>query len=441
MQPDSESLIIADPFVDARNFRLGVINGLLNNIGETLLDPTLVLVIFLSTLTSSPLILGLVVPIRDGLWSLPQLWVSSFLQSQPHKIILYRRMSVLRIISWGALCLIMNFVQNETILLLAFLLTLLISSFTNGLAGLPFLEVVAKVIPSNRRGEFFAWRLGLGGLCGIGASVIVRWALDPGSHLVYPHNFGLLSFLFFIFSSTSLLIFNQVNEKPDEHILPPVKLPHQLKIAWAAVGSNILYRRYLIMETCLLMAGTATPFFAVYVQQVLGGEKSMVGIYLGVFTGTNLLANIFYGRLSRIRGNSRVIFIASLAGLSMSGVALVISLFAIPFHWSSQLSSLLLIPAFILSALRISGIGVSGNSLLMDIAPDQSRSLYLGFTNTVLGIILLSTGLGGVLMQWLGFQALVTFTIIMHLIALAVALKIDAEIRGATYTHDPKTCD
>ena len=71
-----------------RNFTLGVMNGLLYITAETVMDPTLVMVAFLSHLTNSPLLLGLVLPIRDGAWSLPQLWVSGYLQSVPHKLTL-----------------------------------------------------------------------------------------------------------------------------------------------------------------------------------------------------------------------------------------------------------------------------------------------------------------------------------------------------------------
>ncbi|HEX2996076.1 MAG TPA: hypothetical protein VHP14_14725 [Anaerolineales bacterium] len=105
---------------DKRNFRLGVINGVLYIFSETMLDPTLVLVAFVSQLTNSPILLGLVVPLRDGSWALPQLWVSGFLQTIPRKIDFYRKMSYLRIGSWAALTLGINFIHDRTLLLITF---------------------------------------------------------------------------------------------------------------------------------------------------------------------------------------------------------------------------------------------------------------------------------------------------------------------------------
>ncbi|MEK6574531.1 MAG: hypothetical protein AABZ58_09495, partial [Chloroflexota bacterium] len=59
-----------------RDFWLGVLNGLFFLLGETLIDPTLVIATFVSHLTASALWVGLIVPLLDGTWFLPQLWVS-----------------------------------------------------------------------------------------------------------------------------------------------------------------------------------------------------------------------------------------------------------------------------------------------------------------------------------------------------------------------------
>lgn len=82
-----------------RNFFLAVANGILYIFAEALLDPTLVLVGFVNRLTQNPILLGLVLPIRDGAWSLPQLWVSGFTQNAPIKIRVYQRMSFVRILA------------------------------------------------------------------------------------------------------------------------------------------------------------------------------------------------------------------------------------------------------------------------------------------------------------------------------------------------------
>jgi hypothetical protein len=412
------------PVVDRRNFKLGVANGILYITAETLLDPTLVLVTFLSMLTNSPLLLGMLLPIRDGAWALPQLWVSGYLQSIPHKITIYRRMSLVRIVLWGLLAATIVFVREPKILLVAFFAVFTFSSLINGLAGLPFFEVVSKTIPSHQRGEFFAWRLGLGGLGSVAASLIVRWILDPAGPLPFPYNYGLLSTLFFIMATASMIVFNQVIEPVDTHILPRVALKAQLLRAVGIVRSDVLYRRYLSLQSAMMMAGAATPFFAVYVQQRLGGSAAMVGFYLAILTAAGLLSNAFLGRIARRVPYSKIMQLATLAGICMSGLVLLLALVAQPLQISPVVAGWWLLPVFALAGIRNSAAGVAGNSLLLNIAPENDRSIYIGFGNTWMGLVLLLTGVSGLIVKLLGFEALFIFTIMAHLLALSAVNRI-----------------
>jgi MFS family permease len=144
----------------------------------------------------------------------------------------------------------------------------------------------------------------------------------------------------------------------------------------------------------------------------------MVGVYLAVTAVTNLGANLFFGRLSRRIDNRAVLGFAILAGLVMSASVLALALLAKPLHISPGLASAWLLPVFFLSAVRGTGAGIANNSLLLDVAPLDGRSVCLGFSNTFQGLVLLSTGLSGVIMGWVGFKALVTITLLAHLLAL-----------------------
>ena len=136
---------------DMRTFRLGVVNGVLYILSETLLDPTLVLIAYLSMITDSPILLGMLLPLRDGAWALPQLWVSCFLPSIPRKIDMYRKLSVVRILSWGSIAVVINFVRQPDLILILFFLAYALAALTSGLSGLPFLEIVGKTIPAERQ--------------------------------------------------------------------------------------------------------------------------------------------------------------------------------------------------------------------------------------------------------------------------------------------------
>lgn len=68
-----------------RNFSLGLVNGALFNLSASLLDPSLVLTWLASQLTSSNFLIGLVMPMNQGGWFLPQLLISGYLQGRKRK--------------------------------------------------------------------------------------------------------------------------------------------------------------------------------------------------------------------------------------------------------------------------------------------------------------------------------------------------------------------
>jgi hypothetical protein len=68
-----------------RNFSFGVLNGVFFSLFGALLDPSLVLSWFVSQLTTSNFLIGLIMPIQNGGWFLPQLVMSGCLQSRREK--------------------------------------------------------------------------------------------------------------------------------------------------------------------------------------------------------------------------------------------------------------------------------------------------------------------------------------------------------------------
>ncbi|MCL4562554.1 MAG: MFS transporter [Chloroflexi bacterium] len=394
------------------------------------MDPTLVLVAFLSNLTSSPILLGLVGPLRDGGWAIPQIWVSGYLQNQSKKIRLYQQTSYVRIGAWFLLFISINFVQDAHWLLITFFLAYGIAALASGLSGLSFLEVVGKTIPPTRRAEFFALRLGLGGLVGVGGSVLVRFLLDNQSPLKFPANFGVISTIYLVAGSASLLMFNTIHEERPSTILPKASLSAQLKRIPGILREDPNFRHFLSLQSMLTVAGSATPFFAVYVQQQLGGPKAMIGVYLTVYTATNLAMNLLFGKMSPKWGNRRIMLIAALAGLIMSSFVLLMVIFGSMIGLSGTQASYWLVPVFFLSGIRVTGIGVSGNSLLLDLAPVAKRSLYLGFSNSFTGAILLSTALSGLVIAIFGFPTLLVITLLAHGLATFSVLKMGEAIGG-----------
>jgi MFS family permease len=179
-----------------------------------------------------------------------------------------------------------------------------------------------------------------------------------------------------------------------------------------------------VVRVLLVVAGVGPPFYAVYVQQRLGGSLAMVGVYLAVYTTANLLSHVVFGRYSARLGNRQTLVAATWAGVLMTTGVLALALLAGPLHLSGAAAAWWLLPIFVLYGVRESGIGVSSHSLLLDLAPPAGRTLYLGFTNTLIGVVLLVTSISGLIVAMLGFAALFAVTVVAHGLALWAAARL-----------------
>jgi MFS family permease len=159
-----------------------------------------------------------------------------------------------------------------------------------------------------------------------------------------------------------------------------------------------------------MLAQMGTPFFAVYASRELGAGAEMVSVYLAAFTTMFLLSNIVWSRLSERRGNCLVIRLSAGMGLGMALMAWL----AGPLNLALALGAAapwLFVVVFALSGAFQSAINLAGNSLILEMAPPHDRALYIGLTNTVLGVALLSTALGGVIVDAVGYRGLFLMTV------------------------------
>lgn len=407
-----------------RDFWLGVFNGVCFTLAETLTEPTLVLVAFVSRLTEAPILIGLVAPLRDAGWFLPQLWLSGYVQTLPYKLTVYRQTAAVRLLAWTGLALAPFVLTTPGSLLIAFYVTFGAYALASGFGGLAFVEVVGKTIPPQRRAVFFAWRLFLGGLAALGGAAAVRWLLAEGGPILYPYNFGVLFAVGWVFAAIGLVAFGLIREPPDSLLRPRARFGQQLHRALQTVRADGLYRRFLLMRASLLLAGAAVPFFAVYVQERFGGKLDQVGVYLAVYTLASLTANLVLGRFARRLGNHGIVRLAALAGLllllTVGGLVLAGTAHQLDGDSAGQVLAL----AFAFLGIRDSGLGIASQPLLLGIAPPDDRSLYLGFTHTLLGLVLLATSLGGLIVQAFGFPILLMLTLLINLFGFVVALQV-----------------
>ncbi len=387
------------PAAVRRNFRYGVVNSALFGFFDAIADPSLVLTWFVGQLTTSSVIVGLLFPITDVGWFLPQLLVSRSIQRLPRKVVWYGRTAVARLGVWAALSLLVLLwgKRSETVLLGAFLLLYAVFCTVAGIAGPSFMEVIGKAIPARQRGSFFAWRGLTGGLLAIVGAVVVRFVLDERRGWTFPVNFGWLFALGLPCIAAAMYAFTRMDE-PEQSVAevegnPMVGPRSSLRVL--REDPNLVI--FVIARVVLLVALCARPFYTVFARDRLNAPVWMVGVYLAALRAALVGSTMFWGKLRDRLGGKLVMVLVSILSIPLT-VAPLLLVGRWSYAWFTAV--------FVLQGIVISGTDIFSLTLILDLAPLDKRVMYIGLTNTLLGFSsLLLAGAGFVAQRW-GLEAL-----------------------------------
>lgn len=423
--------------VPPRNFLLHTINGVLVAISEALNDPTLIMTALLSQLTSSNLLIGILAPLRDTGWFLPQLFISHRVQRVRRKIVFYQRATWFRVSGWVLLVLALFTLHDHTTILWAIFVTSLIISISGGIGGLSYVIVTAKVIAPHERGKLFGLREFLGGglsvaMGGVGALILSGHFL--GFNLDFPRNYGLLFAVSTLFFAGGCIAFSLLREEPDEPHSDDVRLADQLRRAAGILRGDDRFRSFILMRSVLLFARAGLPFITVFAKRQLHVSDGFLATLVSVALGCALVAGLLWGRLNDRRGSGAVLASAAGFGTAACLVALALTVFT---DAAGALAQPLLVVCAICIGASNAGLNVSLMPLMMEVAPAHERPVYFGLNNTLLGIVQILTSGVGLIADAFSYPALFVFCGLCFLAMLQLVRRIVRNSAQSRATQGP----
>lgn len=275
------------------------------------------------------------------------------------------------------------------------------------------MDIVAKTIPADRRGGFFGTRDLFGAVCAIAAGYAIRIYLSPEMSAQFPTNFALIFLTTAVAIAIGVLSYSFVVEPAEPHMVRNITFREQLAAAKRLLRDNALYRRYLLARILLAFADIASPFYAIYATTVLRVPLETVGVYIAISTISSLVTNPIWSRISDRRGNRVVLIGASVASMLMPIIALVFGL--LPNNSDLGLQFGLI---FVFAGIFRTAANIALPSYLLDIAPAPERSLYIGVTNSILGVATFIPVLGGVIVNLAGFSGVILLALFFSAIGL-----------------------
>ncbi len=402
-------------------------------LGDTFIQASLVLALFVSQISNSNLLVGLVPAIATGVWFLPQLVAAAFVQGRERLLPFAVGSTIIRALAIATLGTI-GFVLGDRDphkLLIAFFVCYTVYNLAAGFANVPMVDISARVVPANRRGLYFGQRSFWGGVLGFLAGFVIQRILSTGG--AFPSNFSILFFASFFILSLGAYSAAMMVEPKSLSVRARGTLLGQLRDAPRFLA-NTEFRHFLTFRSFLSMAAIADPFYVLFAKQELGAPVSVVGFYIAAIAVSQFLSNLLWSPLADRRGNRLVLQMAALLRMTIPVIALVLPPLVrwgpIGSHIPGGSPTIYYIfgVVFALYGVAISGQNLANMTYVLDIAPDHERAAYVGLVNTFLGVVAFIPVIGGTLVDAFGFQFL-------FLVAFMITL---AGVLASGGLHEPR---
>ena len=405
-----------------RNFIALVMDFVGFGLGFAFYSPSTVLPAFVSELTSSAPLIGLISTLLMGSWLLPQLMAASYLRGRkrqkPYLVIpaaigrstffLLAAMVYLWAGRWPGLMLIVFYLCMTTFMC------------CDAVTCVAWFDMWAKMIPSARRARMVGLGQVLAGLMTIGAAELVRQILGPAGPR-FPANYALLFLLAGIGMMISLAALLCLREPPgdvrEQHtpyqrFLP--QLGHMLR-------EDADFRLLSAVRLLAGLGGLAGPFYIIYATVGLGMPATTIGLFITAQSVGSISAGFLLGYLNERRGSRVVIQVSRMLALVQPLLALAFTVL----HGSvGSVSPPTYAAIFLLMGIINNSMMPGFFSYLVDMAPEGERPLYIGLSNTLSGVLMIVPLVGGWLLEATSYPVLFTVTACGAALSLLFALRL-----------------
>lgn len=393
------------------NFTVNIIDGTFFGLGFGFASFATVIPLFVSNLTDSATLIGLIPALHNMGWQLPQLLtaksVSRMRQFKPATIF-WTIQERLPYLGLGFVALFMDWLSKPAALVITFAL-LIWQGLGAGMTANPWQNMIGKIIPSNIRGTFFGLQSGAANLmAGLGA-IAAGFILDD---MGFPDGYALV---FFAAGASMLLSFFAINmTREPAHIIEP--LPTDQVSFWGNVKQimrgNSGFRWFVISRFIFQFGTMAVAFYTVYAVRQLGMSAVAAGAMTSVLFIVQVVSNMLFGWLGDRIGHLPV--------LRLGGVSAVL---AALFAWLAP-SANWFFAVMVFAGIANSVFWTIGMVVTLDFCSDQSRPTYIGLANTLISpAAILAPLLGGWMADGFSFKHTFAVSAVFALIALVFLLR------------------
>ena len=397
----------------------------------SLVSTSTVLPSFIALLAGSEVIVGLVQGAIDGAWFLPQLLTAGAVARLERK-----KPLIVRVVAFGRSLLFLLalsvglWADRKPRLVLLITVAVFFTFFiADGIASVPWFDMLAKALPARRRGRVLGAGQIIGGIGGIGAGMLVRYVLSDVSPWRYPVNYAVLFGIGAIVFSLGLIPLLVLKEPPGVQggDAPPT-MRQLMRLLPRILRDDRAFALLVGVRVLTAFGSVATAFYVLHGQRNLGFGPDDIGLFVSAQVFGSLVAG-FVTSVVQDRWGPVVHMKAVIASSALPPI-LALATFALQAGLGPNLLYLYMGLYFALG-IYIGSFGWPYLNWVFEHTSEAQRPLYIGLLNTLSAIVMLAPALGGWIVSVASYQAVFGLALAFAMLALLLLRKLPSP-RGPT---------
>ncbi|OZB04272.1 MAG: MFS transporter permease [Idiomarina sp. 34-48-12] len=391
----------------------------LTKLGDSLVSARLVLPWMLTALGAPSVFISALVPLRESLALLPQLFIAQQMRQTPIRKWFWVVGSIGQALS--LLGMVVAILLTEGTLLGWTVITLLaLFSLSRGVCSVAIKDVQGKTISKTRRGRLSGLAASVAGFLSLATALVIIFA--PEYTNVGQQGDAWLFILLLSFAALLWLVAAAVYANVPE--VPGATEGGGNALVEALKSIRLLWQdknfgQFVLTRALLVASAFAIPYIVVIIQRSGEGSVTSLGGLMLASGLAGMLAGRFWGKWSDSASHHVMAAAAAMATLVMA-IALALYVLTPELLAQQWLAGLLIFSA----AVAHHGARVGRKTYLVDMATQETRAQYTAVSNTVIGIVLLLGILLGVLESFAGVEAVIGLLIILGIVASLRALSL-----------------
>lgn len=401
------------------NLVFNLLDGSFFGFGLGFTSFTTIIPLFVSNLTGSALLIGLIPAIHNVGWQFPQLLTAKHVSKMEHFkpfVLLMTLNERLPFLGFAILSLFVPKISASAALAITFAL-LVWQGVGAGVTANAWQNFISKIMPSEILATFFgAQSAGANLLSSIGA-VLAGIILE---RIADPYNFTLCFSLTVLCFAISWVFLYQ--SKEERRILQPeVEKPLPLgQTIRRILKEDRIFNGFLVSRFLGQFGMMAFAFYTVFAVTKLGMDAITVGIMTSILLITQTVANPLLGWLADRWSRKWILAIGSICAVLSALLA----------YWIKDPGWFALV--FILTGFANVAYWTIGMAIALEFGNETEKPTYVGMSNTLIApATIFAPIIGGLLADWLGYETTFLISAICAAVTFVIVAMLVKDQRGA----------